>query len=60
MEACIVIAKIIGILNSQPIDVYQLDCGTAHSVIIQNQEFKEVEILSINSNDFTYNIKIKN
>lgn len=36
METCIVIAKLIGILNSQPVAFYKLDCGEAvYSVIIQ-------------------------
>lgn len=59
METCIVIAKLIGILNSQPVDFYKLDCGeAAHSVIIQNQQFVEINIVNINK-DLTYNIKLK-
>lgn len=60
METCIVIAKLIGILNSNPVDLYKLDCGgTEHSVIIQNQEFVEVQIKNINHKDLTYNIVLK-
>ena len=61
---CIVIAKLIGILNSDVVqeskfDVYKLDCSSStHSVIIQNDRFVEVDILKINP-DLTYNIKIK-
>mgnify|MGYP003598798191 CR=1 FL=1 len=59
MEACIVIAKLLGILNSEPIDVYKIDCyETSHNVILQNKEFIEVNVLKINS-DLSYNIEIK-
>lgn len=59
METCIVIVKLVGILNSQPIDFYKLDCSeTEHSVIIQNQQFVEINIVNINK-DLTYNIKLK-
>lgn len=59
METCIIIFKLVGILNSNPVDLYKLDCGeTEHSVIVQNKEFVEVNILGINRN-LTYNIEIK-
>ena len=62
---CIVIAKLIGILNSDIVvqeskfDVYKLDCQSGtHDVILKNNEFVEVNIIKINP-DLTYNIKIK-
>lgn len=62
---CIVIAKLIGILNSDIVvqeskfDVYKLDCQSGtHDVILKNNEFVEVHIIKINP-DLTYNIKIK-
>lgn len=56
MEACIVIAKLIGILNSEPVDVYKLDCSTtSHSVILKNNEFQEVQIINMNK-DLSHNI----
>lgn len=62
---CIVIAKLIGILNSDIVvqeskfDVYKLDCQSGtHDVILKNNELVEVQILKINP-DLTYNIKIK-
>lgn len=54
---CIVIAKLIGVLYFNNVDVYKIDCSySEHFVIIEDDEFKEVEILNIN-NDLSYNIK---
>lgn len=65
MNNCIVIAKLIGLLNgdlqdiSKKVDFYNLDCGNGtHSVIIQNEEFVEIDVLKINK-DLSYTIKIK-
>lgn len=54
METCIVIAKLIGILNSKPIDVYKLHCtsDTYHAVLIDEQLIP-VYILKQNA-DLTY------
>lgn len=54
MEACIVIAKLIGILNSEPIDVYRLHCtsDTYHAVLI-NDQLIPVQIVKQNK-DLTY------
>lgn len=54
METCIVIAKLIGILNSEPIDVYKLHCtsDTYHAVLI-NEQLVPVHILKQNQ-DLTY------
>ena len=54
MEACIVIAKLIGILNSEPIDVYRLHCtsDTYHAVLIDEQ-LVPVQIVKQNE-DLTY------
>ena len=56
MEACIVIAKLIGMLNSEPIDVYKLHCSsdTYHVILIDNS-MKEVQIIKQNQ-DLTYEI----
>lgn len=56
MEACIVIAKLIGILNSEPVDVYKLHCSsdTYHIILIDNS-MKEVQIIKQNK-DLTYEI----
>lgn len=62
---CIVIAKLIGLLNGdlqndpQKVDFYNLDCGNETlSVIVQNEEFVEIDVLKINK-DLSYTIKIK-
>ena len=54
MEAYIVIAKLIGILNSEPIDVYKLHCtsDTYHAVLI-NDQLIPVQIVKQNK-DLTY------
>ena len=56
MEACIVIAKLIGILNSEPVDVYKLHCTSDiyHAVLI-NEQLVPVNILKQNQ-DLTYTI----
>ena len=56
MEACIVVAKLIGILNSEPIDVYRLHCtsDTYHAVLI-NDQLIPVQIVKQNK-DLTYDI----
>lgn len=56
MEACIVIAKLIGILNSEPIDVYKLHCtsDTYHAVLI-NDQLVPIQIVKQNK-DLTYDI----
>ncbi len=62
---CIVIAKLIGLLNGdlqnapQKVDFYNLDCGNeTRSIIVQNEEFVEIDVLKINK-DLSYTIKIK-
>lgn len=54
METCIVIAKLIGILNSEPIDVYKLHCtsDTYYAVLIDEQ-LVPVQIVKQNE-DLTY------
>ena len=56
METCIVIAKLIGILNSEPIDVYKLHCtsDTYHAVLI-NDQLVPIQIVKQNK-DLTYDI----
>ena len=59
---CIVIAKLIGLLNGdiqERVDFYNLECDSGmHSVIVKNEEFVEVKVIKINK-DLSYNIKIK-
>ena len=56
MEACIVIAKLIGILNSEPVDVYKLHCSSdTYHVILVDDSMKEVQIIKQNK-DLTYEI----
>lgn len=56
---CIVIAKLIGLLNGdiqEKVEFYNLECDSGfHSVIIENQKFVEVDVVKINK-DLTYNI----
>lgn len=54
MEVCIVIAKLIGILNSKPVDMYKLHCTSDiyHAVLI-NEQLVPVNILKQNE-DLTY------
>lgn len=55
--SCIVIAKLVGILYFNKIEVYKLDCGYSNNyIIIKDNEYKEVELININK-DLTYNIK---
>lgn len=56
METCIVIAKLIGILNSEPVDVYKLHCSSdTYHVILVDDSITEVQILKQNK-DLTYEI----
>ena len=63
---CIVIAKLIGLLNGEMrgtqesrVQFYNLDCDSGiHSVIVQNDNFVEIDVIKINK-DLSYNIKIK-
>ena len=63
---CIVIAKLIGLLNGEMrgtqesrVQFYNLDCNSGiHSVIVQNDNFVEIDVIKINK-DLSYNIKIK-
>lgn len=56
METCIVIAKLIGMLNSEPVDVYKLHCTLdTYHVILINDSMKEVQIIKQNK-DLTYEI----
>lgn len=60
---CIVIAKLIGLLNGEmqesKVDFYNLECDSGfHSVIVRNDKFVEVDVIKINK-DLSYNIKIK-
>lgn len=64
MNNCIVIAKLIGLLNGNidqesKVNFYNLDCDNGSiSAIVKNDEFIEVQVLKINK-DLSYNIKIK-
>lgn len=58
MEACIVIARLVGMLNSTPTDFYQLECFSTENryVILKNEELQEVKV-QISKNGLSYNIK---
>ena len=61
MEACIVIAKLIGILSTEPntpVNLYKLDCYDSEKFIILKGELIEVDILKINP-DLIYIVKEK-
>lgn len=59
METCIVIAKLMGVLNSQPVDVYKLDCLYTNTyIVIEDKNTIVVDVKSINS-DLTYNLSVK-
>ena len=64
MNSCIVIAELIGLLSGDisqesRVNFYNLDCDSGiHSVIVQNDEFVEIDVIKINK-DLSYNIKIK-
>lgn len=61
MEACIVIAKLIGILSTEPntpVNLYKLDCYDSEKFIVLKGELIEVDIVKINP-DLTYIIKEK-
>ena len=54
MEVCIVIAKLIGILNSEPVDMYKLHCTSdIYYAILINEQLVPVNILKQNE-DLTY------
>ena len=58
MEACIVIAQLVGLLNSQPIDVYKLDClTTTRYISLDDNTMLELKIDGINK-DSTYNVTV--
>lgn len=61
MEACIVIAKLIGILSTEPntpVNLYKLDCYDSEKFIVLKGELIEVDIIKINP-DLTYIVKEK-
>ena len=64
LEACIVVASIVGILSTEPnnkIALYKADCQTDSKFFILGSKpniIKEVDIVKINS-DTTYTIKLK-
>ena len=61
MEACIVIAKLIGILSTEPntpVNLYKLDCHDSEKFIVLKGELIEVDIVKINP-DLTYIVKEK-
>lgn len=61
MEACIVIAKLIGILSTEPntpVNLYKLDCHDSEKFIVLKGELIEVDIIKINP-DLTYIVKEK-
>lgn len=61
MEACIVIAKLIGILSTEPntpVNLYKLDCYDSEKFIVLKGELIEVDIVKINP-DLTYIVKEK-
>lgn len=61
MKACIVIAKLIGILSTEPntpVNLYKLDCYDSEKFIIIKGELIEVDIVKINP-DLTYIVKEK-
>ena len=46
MEACIVVAKLIGMLYSEPIDVYKIECSESiHYIIKQEEKIFEVDFM---------------
>lgn len=59
VETCVVIAKLIGILNTQPVNVYKLDCMTSNTyIVIEDKSTLVVDVKSINS-DLSYNVVVK-
>ena len=44
MEACIVIAQLVGILYSAPIPVYALQCNSGIYYVIQEDELQSVNL----------------
>ena len=46
MEACFVVAKLIGMLYSEPIDVYKIECSESnHHIIKQEEKIFEVDFM---------------
>ena len=46
MEACIVVAKLIGMLYSEQIDVYKIECSESnHYIIKQEEKIFEVDFM---------------
>ena len=64
LEACIVVASLVGILSTEPnskVELYKADCQTDSKFFILGSNpniIKEVDIVKINS-DTTYTIKLK-
>lgn len=64
LDSCIIIAKLVGILNSDiiesaKVDFYNVDCKNgSYSVMIENTKVVEVNVVKINK-DLSYNIKAK-
>lgn len=64
LEACIVIASLVGVLSTEPnnkLVLYKADCQTNDKFFILGSTpntIKEVDIVKINS-DTTYTIKLK-
>lgn len=44
MEACIVIAQLVGVLYSEPIPVYALQCNSGIYYVIQEDELQSVNL----------------
>jgi hypothetical protein len=64
LEACIVVASLVGILNTEPSDkvaLYKADCEHSTKFFIVDNKpntIREVDIIKIN-NDLSYTIKLK-
>ncbi len=64
LEACIVVASLIGVLSTEPnsrVDLYKADCQNDSKFFILGNTpntINEVSILKINS-DLSYTIKLK-
>lgn len=46
MQTCIVIAELIGLLSSEPVNVYKIECSESkHQIIIHNDRMYEVDFI---------------
>ena len=64
LEACIVVASLVGVLSTEPnnkVALYKADCETSNKFFILDNKpntIREVDIIKINS-DLSYTIKLK-